>query len=223
MVETVPLGKEPNQVEVSADGRYVFVTLHGQDALAVVDVRRREVVDSVPVGRHPHIALRSPDGNTIYVTSEGDMKLVAIDATTGKPQFEVPLFGWPRVLAVSADGRTGYQTMRWLNGILVIDFEAQRVVDRIAFAMPTFAPEGKDAHGPALTPDGEKLWLTTQTSNDVAVIRTEDRRLLRRIPVGQDPNWIGLTPDGQLAVVSNTASNDVSVIDTARDTAWLPR
>lgn len=215
---TLPVGEAPNQLEVSADGRYVFVTLHGENALAVVDVARREVIEVVPVGRNPHIALRSPDGDAVYVTSEGDMKLIALDAATWKPRFEVPLFGWPRVLTLSADGRTGYLTMRWLNGVLLIDFEAQRVVDRIAFSMPEFAQEGKDAHGPALTPDGKELWLTTQTSNDVAVISAEDRQLLRRIPVGQDPNWIGFTPDGRRAVVSNTASNDVSIIDTTRHT-----
>ena len=152
------------------------------------------------------------------------MKLVALDAQSWERLFEIPLFGWPRVLAVSPDGTTAYQTMRWLNGVLIVDLQQHKVVDRISFETPTFAPEGKDAHGPALTPDGHELWLTTQTSDDVAVIRTSDRKLLQRIPVGDDPNWIAFSPDGGLAVVSNTGSNSVSIINVGQRsvTATLP-
>lgn len=152
------------------------------------------------------------------------MKLVALDAQTWEVQSEVPLFGWPRVLTITSDGRTAYQTMRWLNGVLVLDLQQHKAVDRIAFETPDFASEGKDAHGPALTPDGRELWLTTQTSDDVAVIQTSDRKLLQRIAVGDDPNWIAFTPDGGQAVVSNTGSNSISIIDVARRqmTATLP-
>jgi len=192
--------------------------------VAIVDVSAGEVSKLVKVGRAPHIALLSPDGKRVYVTSEGDMKLSALDAQSWDVLFEIPLFGWPRVLAVSPDGTTAYQTMRWLNGVLVVDLQRHKAVDRIAFETPIFAPEGKDAHGPALTSDGRELWLTTQTSDDVAVIRISDRKLLRRIPVGDDPNWIAFTPDGGLAVVSNTGSNSISIIDVVQRkvTATLP-
>ena len=137
-------------------------------------------------------------------------------ATASRSSIRSPVIGFPRVLTVTSDGTTAYQTMRWINGVLVLDLQRHEVVDRIAFEEPVYAPEGKDAHGPALTPDGGELWLTTQTSSDVAVIRTRDRELLAHIPVGRDPNRVDFTRDGQLALISNTGSNDVSVIDVSR-------
>lgn len=78
--------------------------------------------------------------------------------------------------------------------------------------------------GLALSADGRRLWLTTQTTNTVTVIDTASREVVARIPVGRDPNWVALTPDGAIAVVSNTASQDVTLIDASaqRVLATLP-
>ncbi|HMB06955.1 MAG TPA: beta-propeller fold lactonase family protein, partial [Isosphaeraceae bacterium] len=109
-----------------------------------------------------------------------------------------------------------YQTIRWLNGALVLDPVKQQVVDRISLGEPTFASEGKDAHGIAVTPDGKQLWLSTQTTNNVTIFDTNDHQVIGRVSVGRDPNWIEFTPDGKFAFVSNTGSNDVTLIDVDR-------
>lgn len=96
----------------------------------------------------------------------------------------------------------------------MIDSDRGEVVDRIALGEPKFAAQGKDAHGLAITPNGQELWLSTQTTNDVTVLRLPDHhQVIDRIDVGQNHNWIEFTPDGKLALVSNTGSGDVSVID----------
>lgn len=216
---SIQVGGSPNQLEVSPDGLHLFVTLHDQDALAAVDIAARRVVRVLPVGRAPHIALRSPDGKTIYITSEGDMKIVAVDALSWDVKSEISLMAFPRVLAVAPGGGRLYQTIRWLNGVLVLDPGEKKVVDRIALGEPVFATDGKDAHGVAVTPDGHELWLTTQTTDSVTAFDTADHRVLARIQVGRDPNWVAFTPDGRLAVISNTGSADVSVVDVARHEA----
>src|SRR3989441_12710762 len=83
--------------------------------------------------------------------------------------------------------------------------------NRISLGESKFAVEGKEAHGLAVTPDGRQLWITTQITDDVTIVGTEDQKV-----VGRDPNWIGFTPDGRLVVVSNTGSNDVIIIDVAQ-------
>lgn len=215
VTDTIEVGAEPNQLAVSADGRHVFVALHADGAVAVVDVTKRQIAQIVLVGRTPHIALRSHDGKTIYVTSEGDMKLVALDAASWKITGETPLLAFPRVLAIKADDSRIFQTIRWLNGALVIDPAKRMVVDRVALGEPIFATEGKDAHGLAVTPDGDELWLTTQTTNDVTFINAHDLSILGRLNVGTDPNWVDFSPDGKLGVVSNTGSGDVSIVNVA--------
>lgn len=67
------MGRSPNQIAVSSDGRYVVVTLNKDDAVAVVDTGKGDVARKIPLGRTPHIALRSRRPGRLYVTSEGDM------------------------------------------------------------------------------------------------------------------------------------------------------
>lgn len=198
------------------DGRFVFVTLNTDGAVAIVSAAERKVVKTVAVGRGPHIVMLRPDGKRLYVTSEGDMKLVEMDAATWEVTGGTPVFAWPRVLAQSKDGRKVYQTIRWLNGALVIDPEKKQVVDRIALGEPKFASDGKDAHGIGVTPDGKELWIVTQTTDDATVLSTKDHRVLGEVHVGRDPNWLEFTPDGKLAVISNTGSGDVSMVDVAQ-------
>lgn len=212
VVHTLQIGNEPNQIAVSADSRYVFATLHGDDTLAVVDTTQQRIIKVIAVGRAPHIAKRSPDGESIFVTVEGDMKIRELSATTWKVIRDTFVRAFPRVLAISDQQRL-YLTMRWLNGALVIDSDRGEVVNRIALGEPKFAAQGKDAHGLAITRDGQEIWLSTQTTNDVTVLSLPDHQVIDRIDVGQNPNWIEFTPDGKLALISNTGSGDVSVID----------
>jgi YVTN family beta-propeller protein len=128
---------------------------------------------------------------------------------------EIPVFGFPRVMVVSPDSRWIYLTLRWLNGITVIDAEKKQVVAVLDLGLPVFPSEGKAAHGPGISPDGKYIYLTSQILNTVSVIDSTSLRVVRSIPVGMDPNWIDFSSDGHYAYVSNTATNNVSVIDTA--------
>jgi len=144
------------------------------------------------------------------------MKLITLDPSTWKITSEIPLLAWPRIPDVTPDGTTIYQTIRRLNGCLVVDLAEKGVVNRISLGESKFAVEGKEAHGLAVTPDGRQLWITTQITDDVTIVGTEDQKVVGRVFVGRDPNWIGFTPDGRLVVVSNTGSNDVIIIDVAQ-------
>jgi YVTN family beta-propeller protein len=187
------------------------VTCFEDDGVAVVDPLEAKLVTRVriPVGRGPHVAPRSPDGSSLYVTCEGDMKGALVDAKSWKVRGEISLMAFPRVLVPTPDGKKLYQTIRLLNGAL------KEVVDRIAFGRTVFAPQGKDAHGLAVTPDGRELWISTQSTSSVAAIDTATHGVVGRIEVGKDPNWVGFSPDGSRAVISNTGSGDITIVDVA--------
>ena len=212
--KTVSLSGTPNQLAISPDGKRVFVTIYDEGVLAVVDTESFQLLDKVAVGRTPHIVTVVPARSSLLVTSEGDSKLVELSMGNNGVELigDVPLFAWPRVLIGGADKKTAYQTIRWLNGVLVIDLESRNVVDRIALGEPDFAVDGKDAHGLAVTPDGRELWLTTQTTNDVSIIGIDSGKVEEKIVVGKNPNWIAFSPDGALAVVSNTDDDTVSIL-----------
>ena len=209
---TVPVGGRPHQLEVTPDGRHVLVPLNDKAAVAVFDVVARRVVRTIPLGRAPHIVRRLPGTDRYLVTSEGDAKLVLLGAGWDVLS-EIPIFAQPRVPAITPAGDRIYQTIRWLNGALVVDPAKGVVVDRIALGERQFANEGKDAHGVAVTPDGSEVWIATQTTDSVSIVRATNHEVRGQLPVGKDPNWIEMTPDGTTAVVSNTGGNSVTIID----------
>jgi len=67
----------------------------------------------------------------------------------------------------------------------------------------------------ALSPDGAKLFIVCEGTDEVAVADTRSGKVLNRIPVGHAPKGISLSPDARRAWVANSWSDSISEIDTA--------
>jgi len=66
----------------------------------------------------------------------------------------------------------------------------------------------------AISPDGNRVYVTSPTTNSVLAFQLKPSQFLASIPVGLMPQSIAFIPDGTKAYVANTAGNNVSVIDT---------
>lgn len=53
LVGTVPVGRDPNWVTLSPDGRRIFISNRGSDDVSVIDLASRKEVARVKVGRYP--------------------------------------------------------------------------------------------------------------------------------------------------------------------------
>ena len=71
---------DPERVDVSQDGRTLFVTEEDAARLAVIDAAHASVTTRIPVGREPEGVRVSPNGNWVLVTSEEENALAIIDA-----------------------------------------------------------------------------------------------------------------------------------------------
>src|SRR5207302_1889385 len=90
---TIFVGNGPRHLVLEPTGRYLFVTLNGEGAVAKLDLRRSRVVARAYTGRDPRSMAIAPDGRTLYVVnyfSNGVSVLRAADLvllqheTTGK-------------------------------------------------------------------------------------------------------------------------------------------
>lgn len=52
-VVTIPVGKKPYWVTISADGRHAYVSVSGDDRLSVISIADAKEVARIPVGTHP--------------------------------------------------------------------------------------------------------------------------------------------------------------------------
>ena len=67
----------------------------------------------------------------------------------------------------------------------------------------------------ALSPAGDRVFVTNYLDNSVSVIDTRTQKLIATIPVGINPRGIAITPSGDAIYVTNVHDGTVSIIDSA--------
>ena len=67
--------------------------------------------------------------------------------------------------------------------------------------------------GAALSPEGERIYISNAGSNDISVIDLKNNKGLAHISVGSNPRGIAVTPNGSHIFVNNVLDGTVSVID----------
>lgn len=210
LLQVLQAGSDPEQFDLSADGRRLFVANEDIATLSVVDLESGAVIKRIGVGREPEGVAVSPNGQWVLVTNESDNSISVIDTQSLEVLRAVQVGKRPRDLAYTSDSRTAY-----VSG----EFDAS--VYRIA------VPEGdpvkklvqlrKETRPMAVILDEPKkrLYVSTGRGGTVAVLAVDgEARLLKEIPVGTRPWGMAMSSDGGHLYTANGPSNDVSVIDT---------
>nr|WP_268245875.1 IPT/TIG domain-containing protein [Streptomyces chryseus] len=70
----------------------------------------------------------------------------------------------------------------------------------------------------AFSPDGATAYVTSYSSNSLAVIDTATNTVTENAPVGSGPYGVAVSPDGTLAYVANNASATLDVLRVATAT-----
>ena len=188
-IGSIPVGQGPHNVQVSPDGKWVWVTNNGDPAKAA----ERMPAERMPKSEHGAMA----GAGAVWV----------IDAATDAVAAKVPVGMHPAHVVVASDGRTAYITNGGDNTVSVVDAAAQRVIGAV--------PVGASPHGLRITPDGRQVWVANLKDGTVSVIDTESRKQIVQIAAGKGPAQVGFTPDGRFGFVSLSGENKVAVIDPA--------
>ena len=54
VIHRVPLGRQPNNLAITPDGRRVYICIRGESRVDIVDTVSLKKLKSLPVGRAPH-------------------------------------------------------------------------------------------------------------------------------------------------------------------------
>lgn len=156
-VGTIPLDHAPRALNFSPDGRRLYFTVAGDDAVQVLDPATNRIVDRVPVGASPHHPLFTPDGRLGLVVSQGPGDLEILDPTGHTMRGTIAVGKLPHWIAVSADSRTAYVTNEGSNTVSVVDLVARRVTATI--------PVGNGPRKIALQPGSPAAGLDVRTGS----------------------------------------------------------
>src|SRR5262245_18652549 len=199
---TIPIsgGPQPSGLTLNADGSRLYVALNLTHEVGVIDTATRTLVTRVKVGIYPYTAVISGDGKKVYVSNWGGRVPGPTDFTDGQNP-------------VIVDRRTGIPVT---GTVSVLDTATNTVVKHIDVGLhPT---------GMAMSPSGDRLYVTNANSDTVSVIDTVGDRVAKTLRVGASgpdrkpvlgsaPNAIAVGPDGQTLFVANGAQNAIAVVD----------
>ncbi len=94
------------------------------------------------------------------------------------------------------------------NALAFVDLSLGTVLGTV----PVTAPDGI-----VITPDGAKVYVSSNSTGSVAVIDPAARRVVTTVPVGMQPAGLSITPDGRYVVVAVQGDGEAVVIDTSTD------
>ena len=188
---TIPsVGKLPGHIRFSKDGRFAYITSQEDGQLVVIDTSNHQIIKRVPVGRLPHYILASPDGRYLWGVDTGERHVYVIDMTTNTRVTTIDVGPKPQHIAFGVRGMFGpfaYVAVEDANEIVVIDARPGelKVVDRIAV--------GNKPSGVSASPEGGRVYVSLQGTDQMAVIDTGTHRVINRVPVGLKPVGIAVS------------------------------
>ena len=203
-------GSDPEQFDISADGKRLFISNEDSATVSVVDVATGALEKSVPVGPEPEGVRVSPNGQWVIVTNESGNSVTVIDTRTLSVAHTMSVGQRPRDVAFTADSATIY-----ISG----EFDASIYRAAVPKGEPVakLLQLGKEDRpmGVVLDAKHKRLFVSTGRGGTVAVISLAGPKLIKEIAVGKRPWGIALSRDGRRLFTANGPSNDVSIIDTA--------
>ena len=211
---TAYVGRSPHEAFFTQDGREVWVSVRGEDYLAVLDAKTYAETKRIKVPNGPGMTIFSPDGHYAYICSSFTPETVIVSTQTysivGRVKQVSPFC--PNI-AASPDGKQVWLTLKDVGSVMVFSaeppFEVLRVVDT--------GPITNHVNF-ANTPRGQFAYVTVGGLNQVKAFRTDTFEQVATISVGDLPHGIWPSGDGTRLYLGIENGDAVTAIDTATNT-----
>ncbi|WP_136935245.1 YncE family protein [Polyangium fumosum] len=215
----VPVGREPHEVAVSADGRYAVVSNTGSskkpsNSLSVFDVEKRKEIHRVDLGPlwNPH-GLLARNG-LFYFTAEGARAIGAYDPvrnrlawvmSTGQDQ--------THMLAATKDGKTLVATNRGSGTVSILQLTKP---DPLAAGSwkETILPVGRNPEGIDVNPEGTQAWVGCRGGNEIAIVDLAQQKVVDRFSTPNQPIVrVKFALEGKLLLATDPWHGELLFID----------
>ena len=105
----IPVGKRPEGIDMSPDGKEVW-TAHSQDGgVSVVDTESKKVVATIPaLTKHSNRLKFTPDGKLVLISDAESAQVLAIDAKERKLVKRIPVGNVPLGIQMAPDGKLAH-------------------------------------------------------------------------------------------------------------------
>jgi DNA-binding beta-propeller fold protein YncE len=140
----IPVGKQPEAIDLSPDGKEVWVGLNAEGAVDIVETASGKVVEKVSLGDRPYRVKFTPDGKQVAATLINKKQVVLLDSATRKEIKNIQLESVPLGIVFSKDGKTAFVTVVQADYVLKIDLEKGEIIGKVEIGQ---GPDGIALYG----------------------------------------------------------------------------
>ncbi len=207
-------------VNVTSDDKFLFVSDENTEKITVINLEKARAegfkeaakVGTIPVGNAPIALTFSPDSRWLYTTSQEAPKSL----------------NWPIACKPEGSDPATAKEEYAQGAIIVVD--VVRAQTDPAKSIVANAPAGCSPVRLAISPSGDRVYVTARNSNsllafDTGLMRSDSEHAqVGQVPVGSSPVGVAVVNDGKFVLVTNSnrfakdqsARQTLTVIDASR-------
>ena len=210
--EALKVGRGPEDVAFSRDGRAVLATSYYDKTIAAVDVTTKELVGKVTFAEIPRRVTVGPDGRIFVLLHDEKGAVAVVSPSAWTIESVIPVGPFPIDMALSADG----------SRLVAASFDASRLTTIDTATLGVVATHDVESGtGIALHPVLPRLYSMRGFDAEVAAYDFSTRAEVAMVAVGEGPVRGLVTPDGTTLYVVNEDANNVVKVDTATNAVLL--
>lgn len=189
LVRSIQVGREPHNLGVSPDGRWVATSDRRSGELSVIDTRALAEVARLKLGGQPHDVAFTSDSRTLFVGHETATFASVVEVGAWQVRGSLKLGRAQHDLSLSPDDRELWFTVT--NRPYKAGDPRVGVVD-LGTGKVTLIDTGANSHDVTLSPDGRVAWVTNSGFTHIPDARVDyvdvaTRKVLGSITVGKYP------------------------------------
>lgn len=192
ILHIIHVGKTPHNVVFSRNGHFAYISVQGEDKIAVVDMDKYQVQrDIALVGLHggPHNLALMPNGKEIWVRNHPkarqDGTVAVVNLNTNAVMHYIPVGLFHGGMDVLANGQYAFTTDIGGDTVDAISPSTFKIVKRIQV--------GSGPHGVRSSDKGKYVYAATTRGNQLIVIDCHTLRVVKRIPLkGKFGFWLAV-------------------------------
>ncbi|WP_055493617.1 beta-propeller fold lactonase family protein [Streptomyces sp. TP-A0356] len=212
VIETIPVGHQPQHVVPSWDLKTLWVNNDLGNTLTPIDPRTGKAGKPVDV-HDPYNLYFTPNGKYAIVMASKDRQLVFRDAHSMKVAKAVPV----RCYGVnhadfSLDGRYFIVSCEFSGELLKVDTEKMEVIGQQR--LPVHGAMPQDVK---VSPDGKRFYIADMVANGVWILDGDTFGKPDFLPTGKGAHGLYVSRDSREMYVSNRGEGTISVFDFKQD------
>ena len=204
------VGRSPHEPFFTPNGKEVWVTVRGEDYVAVLDAKTFAEKSRIKLANGPGMTIFSPDGKYGYVCSsfipETAIVSVANHKVIAKVKQESPFC--PN-LAATPEGDQVWFTLKDVGKVMVFEGKPPFKVLKLLDTGPI-----TNHVNIVRNAKGRFAYVTVGGLNQVLAFRTDNFERVAQIPVGELPHGIWPSGDGTRVYVGIENGDTMTAIDT---------